>query len=135
MPDTVQAGTTMYPFLRYHDAVAAIGWLSRAFGLEPRAVHAGPDNTVAHAELASGGSILMLGSTKEDQLGLKTARELGAATQGIYMVVTDIDAHYARALAEGAEVVYPLRDTEYGSREYAVRDLEGNLWSFGTYRP
>ncbi|MGH9311218.1 MAG: VOC family protein [Vicinamibacterales bacterium] len=135
MSTAATAGTTMYPFLRYRDAAAAIGWLGRAFGLEPRAVHPGPDNTIAHAELGAGTSVLMLGSAKDDDLGLKTAREVGAVTQGIYMVVADIDAHYARALAEGAEIVYPLRNTDYGSREYGARDLEGNLWSFGTYRP
>ena len=24
---------------------------------------------------------------------------------------------------------------DYGSRDYSVRDVEGNLWSFGTYDP
>ncbi|GCC47386.1 hypothetical protein chiPu_0031451, partial [Chiloscyllium punctatum] len=28
-----------------------------------------------------------------------------------------------------------LRDTDYGSRDFACRDPEGNLWSFGTYWP
>jgi uncharacterized glyoxalase superfamily protein PhnB len=28
-----------------------------------------------------------------------------------------------------------LHNTDYGSRDYAARDLEGNVWSFGTYRP
>jgi uncharacterized glyoxalase superfamily protein PhnB len=98
-------------------------------------VYPGPDGTIAHAELGAGTSVLMLGSAKEDDLGLRTPRELGAVTQGIYMVVPDIDAHYARARAAGAEIVYPVRDTDYGSREYGARDLEGNLWSFGTYCP
>jgi len=31
--------------------------------------------------------------------------------------------------------VRDLQDTDYGSREYSVRDPEGNVWSFGTYRP
>jgi uncharacterized glyoxalase superfamily protein PhnB len=26
-------------------------------------------------------------------------------------------------------------DTDYGSRDYSARDLEGNQWHFGTYRP
>jgi uncharacterized glyoxalase superfamily protein PhnB len=26
-------------------------------------------------------------------------------------------------------------DTDYGSRDFTVRDPEGNLWAFGTYRP
>ena len=28
-----------------------------------------------------------------------------------------------------------LADQDYGSRDFAVRDPEGNIWSFGTYRP
>jgi len=49
--------------------------------------------------------------------------------------VADVDAHYARAKAAGAEIVMELEDTDYGSRGYSVRDLEGHLWSFGTYHP
>ncbi|MGX7676636.1 VOC family protein [Plantactinospora sp. DSM 117369] len=41
---------------------------------------------------------------------------------------------YARAVAAGAEVVQEPRDTDYGSRDFLVRDPEGNRWSFGTYR-
>ena len=33
----------------------------------------------------------------------------------------------------GAEIVRGLRDEDYGSRGFTVRDPEGNLWSFGTY--
>jgi len=53
----------------------------------------------------------------------------------VYVYVEDVDAHHARARAAGAEIVRPLQDTDYGSREYSVRDLEGHLWSFGTYHP
>lgn len=53
----------------------------------------------------------------------------------IYVVVDDPDAHHARAVAAGAEVVMDLVDQDYGSREYAAVDDEGNVWSFGTYRP
>jgi uncharacterized glyoxalase superfamily protein PhnB len=56
--------------------------------------------------------------------------------QGVYVIVDErIDEHYERAVAAGAEVVRPIHDTDYGSRDYIVRDPEGNLWSFGTYRP
>ena len=54
---------------------------------------------------------------------------------GINIVVADPDAHYERARAAGAEIVRELTDEDYGSREYSARDLEGNLWSFGTYDP
>lgn len=58
-----------------------------------------------------------------------------SAAYGTYAVVEDIDVHYARAVAEGAEILRPLADTDYGAREYTARDPEGHLWSFGTYRP
>ncbi len=44
------------------------------------------------------------------------------------------DALFERATAAGAEVVRGLEDEDYGSRGFSVRDPEGNLWSFGTYR-
>jgi uncharacterized glyoxalase superfamily protein PhnB len=41
----------------------------------------------------------------------------------------------AQAKLDGARIVRELVDENYGSREYSARDLEGNLWSFGTYDP
>ena len=54
---------------------------------------------------------------------------------GIYVYVEDVQAHHDRAKAAGAEIVRSLQVTDYGSWEYSVRDPEGHLWSFGTYRP
>ena len=58
-----------------------------------------------------------------------------ASTVSIYAVVSDPDEHYRRARDAGAQIVREIEDTPYGSREYSARDLEGNLWSFGTYDP
>lgn len=44
-----------------------------------------------------------------------------------------MQARDARATAAGAAVVMGLNDTNYGSRGFAVRDPEGNYWSFGTW--
>ena len=123
-------------FLNYEDAPAALDWLSDAFGFERTDVHVGSDGTVAHAEMRVSDGMIMLGSAGPNDLGIKTPRELGAVNAGVYVIVDEaIDAHYDRALAAGAEVVRALHDTDYGSRDYIVRDPEGNLWSFGTYRP
>jgi uncharacterized glyoxalase superfamily protein PhnB len=51
----------------------------------------------------------------------------------VYGVCDDPDALFERATAAGAEVVRGLKDEDYGSRGFTVRDPEGNLWSFGTY--
>jgi len=66
---------------------------------------------------------------------MRTPCDLGGITQSIYVVVDNADAHYAKAILSGAEIVRDLEDTPYGSREYSARDLEGHLWNFGTYRP
>jgi uncharacterized glyoxalase superfamily protein PhnB len=124
------------PFLSYEDASAALDWLERAFGFKRKEVHAGENGTVVHAEMRFADGMVMLGSAGENDLGMKTPKELGAVNQGVYVIVDErIDEHYERAVAAGAEVVRPIHDTDYGSRDYVVRDPEGNLWSFGTYRP
>jgi uncharacterized glyoxalase superfamily protein PhnB len=124
------------PFLSYEDAPAALDWLERAFGFKRKEVHAGENGTVVHAEMRFADGMVMLGSAGENDLGMKTPKELGAVNQGVYVIVDErIDEHYERAVAAGAEVVRPIHDTDYGSRDYVVRDPEGNLWSFGTYRP
>jgi len=65
---------------------------------------------------------------------LQAEREFWHPT-GVFVYVDDLDAHYERARAAGAEIGRELADTDYGSREYMARDPERNLWSFGTYLP
>ena len=130
--------STVIPALRYRDARAAIDWLCQVFGFERRAVYDGPDGTIGHAELTLGGGMIMLGSQKDDEYGrsFKSPGELGGVeTRSAYIVVADAEMVYARALAAGAKVVRPLENTDYGSREFAVKDPEGHSWSVGTYDP
>ncbi len=124
--------THIYPSLRYRDARAAIDFLVDAFGFELVTSHEAPDGTVAHAELRWGDAMVMLGQETEDGIDRFGAH----AGQGwSYVTVEDPDAHHDRAVAAGAEIVMDLSDLDYGSRDYAARDPEGNLWSFGTYDP
>ena len=119
---------TVWPTLRARDARALIRFLVDAFGFEETAVY-GDGDAVHHAELAwpLGGGV-MLGSARDDAFALPPG------TFGAYVVTDDPDALDARARAAGAEVTKELHDTDYGSRDVAFRDPEGNLWSFGTYR-
>jgi uncharacterized glyoxalase superfamily protein PhnB len=125
----------IFPGLRYVDAPSAIDWLEKAFAFKRQMVHSGADGKVAHAQLIFNGGVIMLGSYKEDAFRYRTPREAGGVTQASYLYVADIDEHFARAKAAGAEIVVALKDTDYGSREYSARDLEGHLWHFGTYLP
>jgi uncharacterized glyoxalase superfamily protein PhnB len=133
-----ESRSTVIPALRYSNASAAIDWLCQVFGFSRRAVYEGENGTIAHAELALGGGMIMLGSQKDDEYGrsFKSPVELGGIeTRSVYIVVADADAAYARAMAAGATIIRPLQETPYGSREFAVKDPEGHSWGAGTYDP
>ena len=87
---------------------------------------------IGHAELAwpHGGGI-MLGSAPAEGTDIWA---LEPGTFGAYAVTDDPDALFKRAVARGATVLQEPSDTSYGTRECALRDPEGNRWSFGTYR-
>jgi uncharacterized glyoxalase superfamily protein PhnB len=84
--------------------------------------------------LKLGTNIIMLGSVRPDD-GMESPQALGAATQALCVYVEDLPAHFESARAAGAEITNPPADTDFGSREYHVRDLEGHPWTFGTYLP
>jgi len=134
---TSTARVTIVPTMRYRDAPKMLEWLCRAFGFERHFVVPGDGGTIAHAQLTYGNGMIMLGSARDDDWGtlVKPVADVGARTGAAYVVVSDVDAHCARARAAGAEIVRELENTPYGSREYAARDPEGQVWSFGTYDP
>jgi uncharacterized glyoxalase superfamily protein PhnB len=137
MNQNMQASSVICSF-RYHDAPEAIEWLCRVFGFEKHAVYAGPNNTIAHAELTLGGGMIMLGSGSDNPHSrlMKQPNEIGGfVTQSAYLVVTDPDEVYARAKAAGAEIVRDIEDQSYGGRDFSCRDLEGHVWSVGSYNP
>jgi uncharacterized glyoxalase superfamily protein PhnB len=130
---------TVVPCLRYRDARPAISWLCEVFGFERHLVVDGEDGTVVHAELSFGNGMIMLGSVRPDTgYGALLAQpdEIGGRqTQTIYLTVNDADAVHERALRAGAQIVIALVDADYGGRGFTCRDLEGHVWSIGTYDP
>jgi uncharacterized glyoxalase superfamily protein PhnB len=125
---------TIFPLLRYSDARGAIRWLCTTFGFTElfSVPESGP--MVRHAQLKLGTNIIMLGSVRPDD-GMASPQVLGAATQALSVYVDDLDAHFERARSAGAEITSPPKDTDFGAREYHVRDVEGHPWTFGTYLP
>ena len=127
------------PALRYRDAVAAIDWLTRAFGFEKQAVYMGPNNTVAHAQLTFGKGMIMLGSVDNGTPSSKHMAqpdEIGhRETQTSCLIVSDADAIYATAKATGATMLLDIKDMDYGGRAFTCSDLEGHIWNIGTYDP
>lgn len=120
----------VWPSLRARDARGLIRFLVEALGFSETVVY-GEGDIVHHAELAwpPGGGI-MLGSVRPDEHeGTVTAPGAFSA----YVVTGDPDALHARAAARGATITKEPYDTDYGSRDFAITDPEGNHWTFGTY--
>jgi uncharacterized glyoxalase superfamily protein PhnB len=126
---TDEANVTIQPVLHYADLEKAIAFLSEAFGFTPHAVHRDAEGQVGYAEMKLGDACIGIGPTSSGD----SPFDLGPSA--IYVSLNDPDAHHARAAAARAEIVMGLTDQSYGSREYAARDPEGNVWCFGTYRP
>ena len=120
----------VWPTLRANDAHGLIKFLTEALGFEATVVYDDGD-TVHHAELAwpPGGGIMLGSDRPHGPVQVTTPGNFSA-----YVVTADPDALCARAVAHGAKVTQELYDTDYGSRDFAVADPEGNRWSFGTYR-
>lgn len=124
----------IYPTFRYRDPARMIDWLEKAFCFR-RHVSYGDGETVHHAELALGSSIIMLGGVKDGDYDSMVGAPGENGGKSIYIAINDTDALYARARAAGAAILEEPTDRGYGSREFICRDPEGNVWCFGTYWP
>ena len=131
--------STLIPCISYRDCPRAIDWLVRVFDFSPQLVVDGPNGSILHAQLVYEGGMLMLGSyDKEGDYAKLMALPSdigGRQTQTICMIVDDPDAVYARALDNGAIIVLDIADQDYGGRSFTCRDLEGHVWSVGSYNP
>jgi uncharacterized glyoxalase superfamily protein PhnB len=129
-PHRLRAVVDVYPSLTYRDLEAALGFLERAFGLEPEDVETDEQGAVRSAAVRHGDGRVLLQPDLPDELH---GSHVG---QGwVYVAVADPDAHCERARAAGANVLNEPHDVGDTMRGYSARDPEGNLWSFGTDRP
>jgi uncharacterized glyoxalase superfamily protein PhnB len=129
-----EAPEAVIPVLVYKDIEAAHDFLVRAFGFTPGGLHRDDDGRVVHGEVGAGGRPIWLHAVvSELQMGPPSAATV--AYSGLVVRVPDVDAHFARAQAEGALIIREPSDQEYGQREYEARDPEGHRWWFATVLP
>lgn len=133
-------GNRIIPSLCYDEAQAAIDWLEVAFGFTAHMVVPGEDGAIMHSQLKSsdGQSMVMVYSARNDDQGKlqRSPQNLdGRSNQSLYMIEVDVDGHHARALAAGAKILLPPTKQDYGGSVYTCSDLEGHIWSFGSYDP
>jgi uncharacterized glyoxalase superfamily protein PhnB len=123
---------TIWPALRCKDSKGLLKFLADAFGFEETLV-VEDNGVVHHAEMRwpLGGGV-MFGDDREAEDELHAQLPNGPVS--IYVVCDDPDALFERASGRGAQVLQGLKDEDYGSRGFTVKDPEGNVWTFGTYR-
>ena len=121
---------TITPYLLYEDVATMLDWLSRAFGLTEKLRFNAEDGSVNHAEMQVGDGTIYLGDPGDEYRNPKRG---GGVTVQMHVYVDDVDAHYERAQAAGAEIRLEPHDTEYGDRRYDAYDPEGHLWSFAMH--
>jgi uncharacterized glyoxalase superfamily protein PhnB len=124
----------IFPTFRYREPARMIDWLERAFGFTTHA-RFGEGDRVEHAELAFGGSLIMLGQAAEDDFGRLVGAPGADNGTALYLATDGVDALFARARDAGATIEQGLTDRPYGSREFVCRDPEGFVWCFGSYWP
>jgi uncharacterized glyoxalase superfamily protein PhnB len=137
---TTHARSTVIPGLRYRNALSLIDWLCDAFGFDKQAVFARSDGTVMHSQLTlGGGGMIMVGSVDNGTAASKLSKQPdeigGAETQSPYLVVSDVDAIYARAKGAGAVILSELEEKSHGGKGFSCRDPEGHVWHIGSYDP
>lgn len=124
----------LYPRLAYRDELAALEFLVRAFGFRERrdARMEHPMGTLAWLEVGDG--VVMIGRAGTERHGLSSPADVGGTTAMMNVYVEDVDAHHARASAEGARIVSEVEDMFWGERRYEALDLEGHRWHFARRR-
>src|SRR5262245_25572930 len=119
MADTHETYRTLTPYLIVPDADVEITFLKSAFGASEASCQRNSDNTVMHAELKIGDSLVMLG---------QAGAAWGPRTGAFYLWVDDVDATYARALRAGARSESEPENKPYGHRNAGVIDQNGITW-------
>jgi len=120
------------PSLAVDSAAKAIEFYTRAFGAKERARMPGPGDTIAHAELEIGDSVLML-ADPFPQSSLKPPKELGGSSVGIFLYVEDVDEVVQQAIDAGGTVMMPVEDQFWGDRFGVVADPFGHQWMIATH--
>jgi PhnB protein len=130
---------TVVPMISYEDGIAALEWLCKAFGFRERTRLADPSGRLMHGELEVADGLVMIASPTPDYEGPKRHREncerarkwstVPWVIDGVLVVVDDLDAHFERAKASGANILSQIEDGPPG-RRYRAEDLEGHRWFF-----
>ena len=124
---------TLTAYLAVANASEAIEFYEHAFGAKERVRMDAPNDTIGHAELEIGDSLIML-SDPFPQSNTKPPKELGGTSASILMYVEDVDAAYKQAVDAGATSTMEPDDQFWGDRMAQVTDPFGHVWQIATHK-
>ena len=113
----------------YYDDPASIDWLVEVFGFEIKMKIPGPGGQIVHGELTFGEAMILVGTSIKSEQWFTPVQLKGAITQSLYVMVDDVDEHYAKVTAAGGQPHSEPQDA-HGQRRYRIKDPEGHLWWF-----
>ncbi|HTO07460.1 MAG TPA: VOC family protein [Myxococcota bacterium] len=119
------------PYLCCRDATRALDFYERAFGATVARRYLTPEGVVGHADLELAGARFMLSDEWPDEQVFSPAK-YGGTPVAIHLVVLDVDALAARAVAAGARLERPIADQPHGERMGVLRDPFGHRWFLAT---
>jgi PhnB protein len=119
------------PYMTIKGAADAIEFYKKAFGAVETMRLQEPSGRIGHAELMISGAPIML-SDEYPELDALGPQSRGGSTVGIHLYVENVDEVVARAVAEGATSVRPVKDEFYGDRSGKLVDPFGHVWYVST---
>jgi uncharacterized glyoxalase superfamily protein PhnB len=118
------------PYLYYEDADAALEFMQKAFGFEIESAFRNPnDGRVLTSTLRTGSGKIMVGPGMKP-FGTRGTPDPDQVSSMLYVFVDDVDAHYGRAKAAGAQIRAEPHVHFGGNRQYTATDPGGQRWTF-----
>lgn len=120
------------PYLAVDGAAAAIDFYRDVLGATERMRIPGPNDTIGHAELQLGDSVIMLADESPD-MGHRSPNSIGGTPVGLSVYVEDVDAVFSKAIAAGATEQIAVQDQFYGDRSGTFLDPFGHKWHVASH--
>jgi PhnB protein len=123
--------SVVIPRLVCRDPAAAVDFYQRTFEAVELNARPGPDGRVVHALLTIGPAMIMV-ETEWPTLPSRAPIPDGSSPVVVFVYVEDVDRTVERAVAGGAQVLYPAQNQFWGDRIAWIVDPAGHVWTIAT---
>jgi PhnB protein len=120
------------PYLVVKGAARAIEFYKQAFGATEIMRMPGPNNTVGHAELRLGDSVIMLADEMPNG-PYRSPDTFGGSAVSLMIYIENVDDVFNRALSLGSRQIRAVEDQFYGDRSGNLIDPFGHVWTVATH--